>query len=84
MPSQTRDAEEAVRRWIEEFTGQIQMVDQFYQDTRQEFVNKFMDIQAKYLKKLQVQQSQTGDAPQEELSQTLLIGGKTFDMNRPI
>ena len=44
--------------WIKEYVSQINMIDEFFIDKFNEYVNQFIDLQAKYMRKIQYENEQ--------------------------
>ena len=51
-------SEEMMKKWVEEFTNQIDEIDNFYQSTFNELAKEFIDMQAKYLSKVEQAQKE--------------------------
>jgi len=47
------NSELRMKTWVAEFTRQIEEIEQFYHDKFEEKIAQFIDMQAKYLTKMQ-------------------------------
>jgi hypothetical protein len=83
-----------MRAWVDEFTKQIQEIEEFFKEKFEEKIALFIEMQAKYLTKLQREEVQAEDSEEEQSTKNSQIiqnvafvnpiDGKRINMKSPL